>query len=254
MALRRAAIDSLAIQKEHTLKVGNFRVLSTDTNGNPLGIIQVSRLQVLHPPPAPTVVVHGTAGVTTYVYRIYADDATGSTEFSAEGQIATGNAVLTGVNFNRVTWDVVPAATSYTIVRTTGGTAAIITAGLTSPTYDDVDNTAGTPFLFDSRYLDVSAANTTGVSARAQLYVQSITLSITTHAAGVPVAVQSADGTILAEHTDAAAGANVPSVLRWEFGPHGTALVVNNSLGVLVDDAVGGIVAYIHVEAYERFV
>jgi len=63
----------------------------------------------------------GTAGGTTYGYRISAVNSVGETLASSTVTTATGNAALTGSNFNRVTWNRVEEASSYKIYGRTSG-------------------------------------------------------------------------------------------------------------------------------------
>jgi hypothetical protein len=75
-------------------------------------------------PNPPRVQQGGGVGVTAYGYKIAAKNAVGVSIASLEGLIATGFAALDASNFNHLTWDEVPNATSgYDVYRTTGGTA-----------------------------------------------------------------------------------------------------------------------------------
>lgn len=91
-------------------------------------------------------------------------------------------------------------------------------------------------------------------SANHQIYVQKITLSITTHFATAAVVFDddSTAGPPVAAHTDVAAGAGVPSVVHWDFGPVGRPLGVGGNLDITVTNP--GIIGIVHIEAYERLV
>ena len=106
----------------------------------------------------------------------------------------------------------------------------------------DVDILTGT-----ATYADVLAPK----SANHQLYIQKITLSITTHAADVYTFDDDGAGPPIAAHTDAAAGAGVPSVVLWDFGPVGRPLTKGANLDV-AHSSTG--VAIAHIEGYERLV
>jgi hypothetical protein len=115
---------------------------------------------VMSTPAAPTVTVQGTAGATTWGYKVTAYDGLGETLASTETQVTTGNATLTGSNFNRIVPSRVNGAISYKIYRTTaGGTPS--TTGL-------IGTLAGgaATFQFDDTGLAGSgsapSANTTG--------------------------------------------------------------------------------------------
>lgn len=90
-------------------------------------------------PSAPTVTPQGTAGTTTWAYRITALGVDGTeTVAGSAGTTTTGNAVLTGTNFNRLTWTAVPGAVAYNIYRET--------AGGTPSTTGKIGNTVQTTF------------------------------------------------------------------------------------------------------------
>lgn len=97
------------------------------------------RLQALATPTAPTITPQGTTGATTYTYYVVAVDRQGKrTVQSPVGTTTTGNATLTGVNFNRITWSEVTGAQTYEIIRTVGGaTQGRIATGVTVFTFDD---------------------------------------------------------------------------------------------------------------------
>lgn len=95
-------------------------------------------------------------------------------------------------------------------------------------------------------YTDVITPKT----ANHQIWVQKITLSITTHAAQTLTVDDDGSGPPIAAHTDAAAGAGVPSVVTWDFGPKGRPLTVGGNLDVT--QTAAGIVGVLHIEAYEK--
>lgn len=92
-------------------------------------------------PAAPTVTNQGTPGAATWTYKIVAKQSDGSySAASAAGSTATGNATLTGSNFNRLTWAAVEGADSYDIYRTVAGTSPTSLGKIgntTALTFDD---------------------------------------------------------------------------------------------------------------------
>lgn len=68
-------------------------------------------------PAAPAVANVGAAGATNYSYTIVARSKQGDSVASAAGVTATGNAALTGNNYNHVTWAAIAGATSYLVIR-----------------------------------------------------------------------------------------------------------------------------------------
>lgn len=98
---------------------------------------------------------------------------------------------------------------------------------------------------------DTSAAHADVIAPRNSLhtiYIQKITLSISTHAAQT-ITFQDGQATpkVIAALTDAAAG---KAVETWDFGPEGTPLSEGEELDIILSAA--GIAARVHIEAYEK--
>lgn len=94
-------------------------------------------------------------------------------------------------------------------------------------------------------------------SANHQIYVQKITLSITTHAnAKVALTVQSSNGTpvVIASHTDLTAAAGVPDTLVWDFGPEGHPIIKGESVHWLWSTGGSGPAGKAHIEGYQVLV
>jgi hypothetical protein len=93
-------------------------ILTSDGTGN---------LQPFQPPsaaPTPTVTNGGTAGSTSYSYRLVAISVNGTySALGTAGTTATGNATLSATNYNVITWTPVADAAGYLIVRSAGGAA-----------------------------------------------------------------------------------------------------------------------------------
>lgn len=86
-------------------------------------------------------------------------------------------------------------------------------------------------------------------SASHQLFVQRITVSITTHANAK--FVSAGDGTLMiGKLTDKTAAAGVPDVVVFDFGPKGRAMTVGATLSIISE--ASGPVADVHVECYEK--
>ncbi len=90
-------------------------------------------------------------------------------------------------------------------------------------------------------------------SARHQLFIQKITLSLTTHFDTAITFDDDGAGPAIAVYTDEATAAAtgqgaVPVV--WDFGPLGYALTAGANLDIIVASA--GAVGVVHIEAYER--
>jgi hypothetical protein len=101
-------------------------------------------LQSLTTPVISTVTNTGTAGSTTYTYKVVAKQADGTTtDASAAVSTATGNATIDGTNYNVITWSAVTGATNYDVYRTAGGAAqGRISLSQTAVTLNDTGLTA----------------------------------------------------------------------------------------------------------------
>lgn len=88
----------------------------------------------------------GTAGTTTYRYRVAAVDTENGEGNAAVGATtATGAATLNGTNFNRISWNAVSGASGYRIYGRTGTdtTVTLLATVGTVTTWDDTG--AATP-------------------------------------------------------------------------------------------------------------
>lgn len=108
----------------------------------------------------------------------------------------------------------------------------------------DVDIVVGT-----QNYADVI----TPKSANHRIYIQKITLSITTHFDATITFDDDGSGPAIAAYTDEATAAvtgqgHVPVV--WDFGPTGRPLTLGANLDITQSGA--GMVGVVHIEAYER--
>jgi hypothetical protein len=116
-------------------------------------------LNSLATPSVPSVTPQGTTGAQRWDYTITAVNAYGGeTLASSAGTTATGNATLSGTNFNRVAWSAVSGATSYKIYRT-------FTTGATSPTTTGLVGSTTTLTFDDTGFAAAGSAptvNTTG--------------------------------------------------------------------------------------------
>jgi hypothetical protein len=98
-------------------------------------------------PAAPVVTPTGTAGSTTYQYRIVATTYDGRDSInSATGQTTTGNATLSVTNYNALSWSAVTAAASYKVLKFVTGTWQLLAGGMTGTTYSD--NGSATPSAY----------------------------------------------------------------------------------------------------------
>lgn len=122
--------------------------------------IRIQETLVLITPGAPLVSPQGTVGATTYSYKVVATNSLGHSIASSAGTTTTGNAALSGVNFNQLTWTQVPRATGYKIYRTVGGA----TQGLIA-TLGDVATTNDTGLVGDG-----SSAPTDNTSGDSQFF------------------------------------------------------------------------------------
>ncbi len=121
-----------------------------------------------------------------------------------------------------------------------------------------VQQGAGTsqdPFWVDVDLADAggTALTKTARTSAHRIVIQKIVLSIVTHANAKVFTVTGSAGTPanIAGHTDATAAAGVPSVVTWDFGPHGVALAAGASM-VVATTATASIVGVAHIEGYQK--
>src|SRR5438128_1357655 len=102
-------------------------------------VIRDIRSSPLDEPAAPAVAVQGTAGTTVYHYQVVANNAAGSTNAGKFSTTTTGNATLTGTNFNRLEWPNVTGRTTFRVYRQKGTDVVWmkIAAALDALTLDD---------------------------------------------------------------------------------------------------------------------
>lgn len=101
-------------------------------------------------PAAPTVTPIGAPGTRTWQYYVVAVNANGNSETGPIAATLTGAATLSTTTFNRLTWPVVPGATSYRVMRFASGGAPAETGQIASTpltTLDDVGQPS-TTFIF----------------------------------------------------------------------------------------------------------
>lgn len=139
----------------------------------------LNEIYALVTPATPLVSPQGTTGATTYTYKVVANNAVGSSEAGQAGSTTTGNATLSGSNFNRLNWTTVPYATTYDVYRTVGGaTTGKIVSATSSTTADDTGlagdsataptvNTSGVTQAFwqDAELLDIAIKGVTDLWA-----------------------------------------------------------------------------------------
>lgn len=101
-----------------------------------------SATSLLAPGP-PSLSTHGTAGVTPYYYKLTALNAVGETTASGVGVIVTGNATLTGSNYNVLTWSAVSGATTYNVYRSTDNVHFFLIDNTASTTLNDTGLSPG---------------------------------------------------------------------------------------------------------------
>lgn len=113
-------------------------VLDPDGSYGAPEIVQVTAHpgSALATPTGLTITVTGTAGTTTYGYRVSAINGLGETLACAEVTITTGNATLSGTNYNALAWTAVTGASGYKVY---GRTAAgeLYMATVTTNSYND---------------------------------------------------------------------------------------------------------------------
>lgn len=95
----------------------------------------------------------------------------------------------------------------------------------------------------------------TAKSALHQIFVQRISLSITTHANGkVALTVQTSNGTpkVIFSRTDLTAAAGVPDVIEIDFGPRGVPIAVGENVNWLWSTGDSGPVGVATMVGYQK--
>lgn len=96
------------------------------------------QLPTIAVPGAPTVTPTGTTGATSYSYTCVALDGNGGvTAASSAGSTTTGNATLSGTNYNALSVTAVPGAVQYAWYRTVGGASQGLIGVTSAATLND---------------------------------------------------------------------------------------------------------------------
>ena len=118
-------------------------------------------------PAAPTVAPQGTTGSTTYTYAISALYANGQqSPLSPSTTTATGNTVLNGTNYNKITWSAVSGAVNYNIYRLAAGGVSPVAVGL-------IGNSGGTLQFLDQAAATVAVVSPTNTAPTFQVQTAS---------------------------------------------------------------------------------
>ncbi|HSX36540.1 MAG TPA: hypothetical protein VLG13_00225, partial [Patescibacteria group bacterium] len=131
-----------------------------------------------------TVTNVGTSGATTYRYQVTAlDGNSGETAGSTVQQTTTGNATLSGTNYNTITWTPVGGAVQYSVYRCTGAACTPLklttvsgnvtsyndqAAGSPSGTAPGSNNTGGGSFGGNVSVQGVTTVSSSGVRVAGQ--------------------------------------------------------------------------------------
>ena len=124
--------------------------------------ISTTNSSILITPATVNVATAGTAGVTSYSYQVSAVNAIGETVASAVTTISTGNASLTGSNYNIITWTSVPHATSYRIYGRISGSLQFLAEVTNAHSYSDMINGFPLPAAYPLANNTVDASGTSG--------------------------------------------------------------------------------------------
>jgi len=97
-----------------------------------------------------------------------------------------------------------------------------------------------------------AAITVTPKSASHQLFIQKVTVAISTHANAKNVVLADSNGSPVAYGTltDKTAAAGVPDVVVFDFGPKGVPVTLGKNFTVTSD--ASGPAGYVHIEAYEK--
>lgn len=166
---------------------------------NPNGIIGYAlRLTQLSTPSAPTITNAGTAGATSYSYKIVAKTGSGRTlgftAASSAGTSTTGNATLTTANYNTIAFAAVTGAAAYDIYRSASAGTPSTTGkiGTVTATIDASTQVQTTSYTFDDTGIAADGAtaptaNSTGALAPAVIPGELVITQLATPVGAVAV-------------------------------------------------------------------
>lgn len=117
----------------------------------------------LLPPNPITVTPHGTTGTTPYGYKVTATNALGETLPSPQGVTGTGNASLSGTNYNILSWSAVTGATGYVAYRGQEPTCAELAAAFATcaDVLDTFSECVDLYTLFFGSFLEIGTTSST---------------------------------------------------------------------------------------------
>jgi hypothetical protein len=131
VVLQRSLSDQFNVAGSTAIQ--NVASIGTSDESLALGDVATNGYLLLHnleayvevtTPAAPTVTPAGTTGASTWSYKIVAKQSDGSySAASSAGTTTTGNATLTALNKNVITWAAITGAATYDIYRTAHGTS-----------------------------------------------------------------------------------------------------------------------------------
>jgi hypothetical protein len=120
-----------------------FSVTTAFSGGTSPAISVGSTPYISTTPATPVITNGGTAGVTSYSYKIAGfDGVVGTTAASSAGSTTTGNATLNGTNFNIITETTV-VGEQYNVYRTVGGATQGLIGTFTATSTTSVFNDTG---------------------------------------------------------------------------------------------------------------
>ncbi len=152
-----------------------------------------------------------------YTYALSASSGTLSITVSAPG-VPTGLAVDGYTVGNNLTWTASSGATSYSVLRSTGGAYTTIASGVSGTVYTDTTAVNGTTYSYE-----VTATNLGGTSAA------STASSVTTVAAGAYLKFDEGSGTTVADATGNSWTGTLVNTPTWVAGRSVNAVSLNGT-------------------------
>jgi hypothetical protein len=160
---------------------GNLLINTVFDGGQALQVNGSVNVVALATPGTPTVTPTGTTGSTSYSYAIVAKQNDGSyTVAGAAGSTSTGNATLSGTNYNAISWSAVTNAASYDVYRTVGGAAqGRIATSITTTTLNDTGLTASGSVPTTATTGGMTCSGTATLQSGLNTHVRSVTANDT---------------------------------------------------------------------------
>lgn len=208
--------------------------------GGAAGVATTS-VSILPTPGVPAITTVGTAGSTIYDYAIVARDSNGNASpASFTAVLTTGNSVLSGSNYNSLTWTAVSGATSYDIYRTVCPYGANSVSVNSSPQAVAVNPSGSEAFVCNEGSGNVSVINTSNDTLNTTITVGTNPWAIAVAPNGYGYVCNSGSSSVTVLDTTAN---SVKSTVTVGTSPKAVAVMPDSSYAYVCNNGSGNITA-----------